>query len=154
MRKTNSRGSPVVEAARTMSRSSSWTTSKTPSASSSCSVRPVMRLTDPLTYRQPPRPKTMTRSVDELTRLRKCAVCRWAVRMSAQPSSSDSKRLPTPRMICRLIKLPMLRSSAFAIVRAAFSDTFDVSAARTRSRRSGSAGSRSPAVICIRPSGS
>ena len=96
----------------------------------------------------------MTRSVDELTRLRKCAVCRWAVRMSAQPSNSDSKRPPTPRTICRLIRLLILRSSEFAIVRAAFSDTFDVSAARTRSRSSGLAGSRSPAVACTRSSGS
>src|SRR5437763_705739 len=96
MRKTSSRGSPALDAARTISRSSSWTTSNRPSANSPCSVRAVMRLTDPLTYRQPPSPKTMTRSVDELTRLRKCAVCRWAVRMSAQPSNSDSKKAADP----------------------------------------------------------
>ena len=76
--------------------------------------------------------------MDDVTRLRKCAVWRRAAAISAQPSSSDAIRPATPSATWRSIRLAMLRSLSVARVRTAFSDTFELSPASVRSRLIGS----------------
>ncbi len=72
-----------------------------------------------------------------MTRLRKCAVCRRVAPISAHPSSSETRKPAAPRIVWSVIRLSTLRSSAVAIERAAFSETFEVSAERMRSRENG-----------------
>ena len=86
---------------------------------------------------QPAAPNTATRSVEDVTRLRKCTVWRRVAAINAQTSSSDIMRPALPSRTWIVIRSPMFRSSVLAIVRAAFSETFDVSAASTRSRSIG-----------------
>ena len=76
-----------------------------------------------------------------MTRLRKCAVCRRVAAISArreQERDEEARR-------CRArpgssIRLLMFRSARVAIVRAALSETFEVSAASMRRRSTGSRG--------------
>ena len=76
--------------------------------------------------------------MDDVTRLRKCALWRRVAAISAHASSSDASRPTSPRITCVVIRRVMLSSAAVAIVRAAFRETLEVSAAIVRRRSTGS----------------